>query len=329
MRARSLGFVSIGLVAAAFVICGLAFGADMRSYVSGNLFLTIDGVNAGFIKAFSGGGIFSEVINEPSGPSYFTKKHIGQPRYEPVSIQVGFSNAKGVYDWIRASWNTTNQYKNVRVTQADFKLEAKSVRDYQRCLIEETTIPAMDSTSREPAYMTLKLVPETIREEQGDGSKVSGEFGKNEQKIFLPSNFKLEIDGLDCTKVNKIDAFTVKRQMATDDIGAARDSQKEPGKMEFPDLKITVAEVSSDSWKQWFDDFVVKGNNDESKEKSGTLTLLSADRAIILARINFHNMGIYRIERAAAEANSDQIARVTVDLYVESMDFQYLNKVIQ
>ena len=56
------------------------------------------------------------------------------------------------------------------------------------------------------------------------------------QKQFLPSNFRLEIDGLDCTKVSKIDSFTVKQPIQTDDIGDKRDYKKEPGKLEFPNL---------------------------------------------------------------------------------------------
>ena len=78
---------------------------------------------------------------------------------------------------------------------------------------------------------------------------------KIDQKIFLPSNFRLQIDGLDCSKVTKIESFTVKQGVASKDIGSARDSQKEPGKLEFPNLKITMAEVAAQSFIDWHENF--------------------------------------------------------------------------
>ena len=67
--------------------------------------------------------------------------------------------------------------------------------------------------------------------------------------------------------------------------------------------------------------FVIKGNNDDSKEKKGSLTLLSPNRQTELAKIEFFNMGIFRIQPDKAQANADQIKRLTVELYVERMTF--------
>ena len=85
---------------------------NKRSYVSGGHFLNLDGIKCGFVKKISGGGATAEVIEEPNGPGYFTKKHIGQPKYEDFSVDIGFSMAKETYDWISASWNMNYQRKN-------------------------------------------------------------------------------------------------------------------------------------------------------------------------------------------------------------------------
>jgi hypothetical protein len=198
-------------------------------------------------------------------------------------------------------------------------LDAKSERQFTNALLTETTIPAMDGASREPAYITLKFAPEFIRSVKASG-KVTADY-KMEQKIFLPSNFILKIDGLDCSKVTKIESFTVKQGVASKDIGSARDSQKEPGKLEFPNLKITMAETAAQSFIDWHETFVIKGINDESKEKKGSLTLLSPNRQKELLKIEFFNMGIFRIQPDTT--GTDQIKRVTVELYVERMTFQY------
>lgn len=139
----------LALVMALALSCSVV-GAKDRSYVSGNYFLTLGGQRCGFVKSVDGGAITAEVINEPAGPSYFVKKHIGSPRYE---------------------------------------------------------------------------------------------------------------------------------------------------------------------------DFVVKGDNDKSREKSGTLTLLAPDLKTVLVQIKFYNMGIFRLQADKSEANADPIKRVQAELYVERMEF--------
>jgi hypothetical protein len=309
-------------IVALTLLCSLspASAAErQRSYVSGNFFLTLNGVKTGVIKSVDGGGISAEVINEPQGPNYFTKKRIGQPKYEDFAIQVGFSNGKQLYDWIQQTWNMARPRVSGSIISADYNWDAKSERQFTNALLTETTIPAMDGTSKEPAYITLKFAPEFIRSVKASG-KLTAE--KMEQKIFLPSNFRLQIDGLDCSKVTKIESFTVKQGVASKDIGSARDSQKEPGKLEFPNLKITIAETAAQSFIDWHENFVIKGNNNDSKEKNGSLTLLSTNRQTEFAKIEFFNMGIFRIQPDKAQANTDQIKRLTIELYVERMTYK-------
>jgi phage tail-like protein len=300
---------------------------DVRSYVAGNFFLNLDGVKTGFLKSVDGGGIVGDVVSEASGASYYTKKHIGNVKYEDININIGFSMTKAIYDWIAASWQMNYQRKNGAIVACDYKLDAKTQREFFNALITETTIPAADGASKEPAYLSIKFAPEYTRYSKASG-KAAGEYGKNEQKMWLPSNFRLEVDGLDCTKVNKVDSFTIKQTVQQDALGDARDYAIEPGKLEFPNLKITLAEVASDSWWQWHKDFVIDGNNDESREKGGRLVFLSPNRQIELAEVKFSNLGIFKINADKAEANADTIKRVSAELYCEKMEFNYLARVI-
>ncbi|NLH43212.1 MAG: hypothetical protein GX448_15335 [Planctomycetes bacterium] len=317
-HAKLISLTAMGILLA---LASVSPAPPDRSYVSGDSMMTLDGKNVGFVKSVEGGAITAEVINEPAGPSYFTKKHIGQPRYEDFTVQVGFSMSKTLYEWIAGSWTNKIERRNGSFIAADQNLQAQSERKFFNAMITETTIPAMDSSSKEPGYITVKLAPETIRVEKA-GGKVSGEFGKIEQKVFLPASFRLQIDGLDCTKVSYIDSFTVKRTVVTDDIGDARDYAKDPGKLVFPNIKVTLAESTAQSWLAWHESFVVQGKNDEMAEKSGVLTLLSPNQQTVLARINFFNMGIFSIGADKTEANADQIRRVTAELYVERMEFE-------
>lgn len=314
------------LVAGLALLIALGTGAaSSRSYVSSNYSLTLDGVNTGYVKSVDGGGIFAEVINEPMGADKVVRKHIGQPKYADFTLQVGFSMAKPVYEWIAGAWTGNYQRKNGELVTLDFNLKPVSTRQFYNALLTEVTMPALDGSSKEPAYMTVKFAPEYTRNGKpaGDGkSNTPAATPKGEQKTWIPANFKLEIDGLDTSKVNKVDAFTVKQTAVQDSVGEARDQQREPAKLEFPNLKVTLSEVSADGWNQWLDDFVVKGNNGQDKEKNGTIYYLATDKQTVLAKVKLFNIGIIRIDPVSEEAGSDNIRRITAELYVERMEFE-------
>lgn len=290
-----------------------------RSFAAGNFALQLEGVSCGFLKAVDGGDISAEVISEPMGSSTFVTKHIGPPKYEDFEVQVGFGMARSFYDWIAAAWNMNYQRKSGAIVSTDFKLTPISERQFMDALITETTIPVLDASSKDAAYLTVKFSPEYTRDAKPTGTV--GKVTADKQKAFLPSNFKVEIDGLDCSKVNKVDALTVRQTVSTDVIGDARDYLKEPAKLEFPNLKITLAESTVTTWDTWFDDFVVKGNNGAANEKNGALVLLTPDLKTELARITMHNLGIFALRRRQV-ANDESIKRVTAELYCERMELQ-------
>jgi len=65
---------------------------------------------------------------------------------------------------------------------------------------------------------------------------------------------------------------------------------------------------------------VIKGDNDDSKEKNGSISLLGADLKEELMRIDLFNLGIFRIGQDRIEANSDRVATVSAHLYCERME---------
>jgi hypothetical protein len=294
---------------------------DVRSYVAGTFQLKLDGVESGFVKSVDGGAITADVINETAGPTPYVKKHIGPPRYESFSIEIGLWMARAVYEWIQASLKMNYQRKNGSIVAYDSNLEARSEREFFNALITEISFPKMDGGSKDQCYMTVKFSPEITRMKKASG-KATLPPVRASQEMWLPSNFRLEIDGLDCTRVSTIDSFTVKQTAGSDAIGDSRDSLKEPGKIEFPNLTITLAETAAQTWMDWFDDFVVQGNNGEKNEKTGALVFLSPNRQTELGRVTFFNLGIFRLATTKSDANDDQIRRVTAQLYCERMEFQ-------
>lgn len=295
-----------------------------RSYVSGHFALEIGTVQAGFLKSVDGGGATADVIVETVGEDRYAHKHLGNVKYEEFTMQMGFSMNKAVYDWIAASWTKSFTRKDGAVVAADFKSDVKSKREFFGALITETGIPACDASSKEAGYLTLNFAPEYTRDVKASGTLSAGK----QQKLWLPANFKLEIDGLDCTKVNKVDAFTVKQAVVTSEIGDSRDYEREPAKVEFPNLSVTFLEASAQSWIDWHKSFLIQGNNGQEQEKNGRLLFLSSNLQEQLLEIKFFNLGIFKLDAEAGEPNADAPARMTAELYCERMEFRYMPSVV-
>ena len=172
---------------------------------------------------------------------------------------------------------------------------------------------------RTPRYLTVKFAPEYTRTTKPAGK--AGKLTADKQKLFTAANFKVDIAGLDCSKVSKVEAFTIRQAVVTDNIGDARDHVREPGKLEFPNLKITFPETIAQTWEAWFEDFVIKGNNGDANEKEGALVFLTPNLKTELAQITLHNLGIFALRRGPI-ANDAAVRRMTAELYCERMELK-------
>ena len=285
--------------------------------------LELDGVQAGATMGVQGGGAYAEVITEAAGPEPYGRKHLGPPQYEEFEMRVDLGMARPVYDWIAAAWRQDAQRKDGAVVAADFNGAVMSRREFTDAMITETVIPAMDASSRDPGYLTVKFAPEQVRTVQGSKEKVAAPSAKSKStRSWVVSNFRLAIDGLDARRVSKIDAITVKQPTVLSGVGEARETRKEPGKVEFPNLKITLPAADAQSWIAWHEDFVIKGNNGQEKERNGKLELLAADGKQVLATVRLYNVGIVSIREATSEAGAANVLRYSVEMYVERMEFE-------
>lgn len=322
------GITGAALAAGAWKTKTAGAALATRGYVASHFALELDGASAGFVRSVDGGAIVGEVVSEPGSASYYQKKHIGAVKFGEVTVRLGFSMSKSVYDWISASLAGTYQRKSGAVVAADFTYKEKSRREFRDALITEVGFPALDASSKEPAYLELTFAPDLTERKAGSGATLQAP-ATQKQKQWLPSNFRFEVAGMPTGKVSKVDAFTIKQTTVTDDIGEARISTEEPGKLEFPNLTITFAETDAGPWEAWHDDFVIKGNNDESQEKTGAIVFLSPNRQDELARVVLHGVGIVSVEPEQGDAAADAIRQIKAELYCERMEFTYGGKALE
>jgi hypothetical protein len=292
----------------------------MRAYSAGHFELQIDGMSStAYVKSCEGGWPKMNVTDEAVGGDSDRIKHGTTCEVDAVQLELGMSQTDFLLKWIADSWAHKFARHDGCIVHGDFHYKAQFQHTFRRCLIEETTFPALDASSKEVAYLKVKLRPEEIELKQGDGKPLKATFN-GKQKLWTCSAFRLSLDGLDTSRVNKIDSFTVKqgiKQLAT---GPMRLPELEPTKIDFPDLKITMSMAYAGSVFDWYDKVVCKGTKDTTAERNGSIEFLSPMRDKTLLRVDLFGVGIKAFNIPKSEANSDQMKRCTFDLYVSAME---------
>ncbi len=286
--------------------------------------LDLDGSFAGWLFSSEGGGATSDVVTEKVGADHVIKKHVAGVKYEDITVTCGTGMSKAFYEWIKASFDGRADRHSGVIAVADKRTDSTSILAFQNAFISEIGMPALDAGSKDAAKMTIKFAPEYTRKKLA-----SGQLNKSDptpiQKKWLPANFRLKIDGLEepCKRIASIDSFTWK---LTPDTVAVDDSGKPikvPGRIEVPDLAFSLPEVDGVPFDSWLEDFVIKGNNGDDKERSGSLQFLAANGKDMLFEVDFFHLGIFKCNPDKAEAGSESIRRVKVEMYCEQMEFEY------
>lgn len=292
-------------------------GADKRSYTAGHFMLSLDGEPA-VLKDFDGLNIKAEVATVNMGPENLPMKHISVLKYEQCTINVGMSMGKSLYEWIKASLDKAHIRKTGYIVAGSYDYKAQGYRHFSNALITEVTIPALAGDSKDGCFFTIKFQPEKIEYQKGDDADLKGTVN-TKQKRWLASNFRLRLGDLDCTKVNKIDAITIKQGVVNDAVGEFRDDTWEPSKLEIPNVKVTLAASHAQTWVDWHKSFVIEGKCGQEDELSGAIEFMSPDGKETLGSLDLFQCGIFSLTTEKVEANKDAIARVVAEFYVEKM----------
>jgi hypothetical protein len=295
--------------------------SSARSNGQVKLALELDGEFAGWLSSVEGGSAYSDVVEEQTNDLGITKKHIGGVKYEDITIKFGTGMSKGFYNWVAGTFAHKHVRQDGSIIAADYNYNVRSILEFTQALISEVGFPALDAASKDAAKITVKFAPEFTRAKKG-GGKLNVADSK-QQKQFLPSNFRLTIDGLEasCAKVSKVEGLTIKQNLVESAPGDSRDSFREPGKIEFPNIKITLPEAFADQFAAWHEDFVIKGNNSDEAEKSGSLEFLDSTHQKALLTLTFKNIGIFKFQPDFGSPDSDKFRGAKAEMYCEEIKF--------
>jgi hypothetical protein len=297
--------------------------AQSKAYTAGNFELTLDDETnkaAAYLKSVDGGFVSAAIIDEPMGASIQRVKHTSVASIEPFSVEFGLRGSMSVLKWIQASWNRDFSRRNGQITHANFNLDQTFIHEFSDALIMETTFPAFDGGSKDPAYLKMKFQPERVNTQTKPGSSINDKNVPSQQKAWLCSGFRLNIDNVDNAQyVNKIESFTIKQGVKAFYTGSDRFPQIEPTKIEFPNLVGTIAQGYADGMQAWYEQCVANGIADPKSLKQGSLEMLAPDRSTVLFRLTLKDCGLLSFKLSPSTANSGEIKRARFEMHVTEM----------
>ena len=293
---------------------------NRTAYTSGHFLFHLDGEkDTSWLKSVDGGSVKAAVLEENVGPDLIQLKHLSTVEIDPLSIEVGLSASSPLFRWIDESWKRKFSRRSGSLVHANFNLEAVLEQQFQDALISEVSFPTLDGSDKSPAYVTIKLLPERITINTGGGQKISGVDGQK-QKLWTPSSFKLDINGVNCDHVSKIESFTVKQKIKPLYTGSNRYPELEPTGVEFPKLTVSIAAAHAGDFIKWHQDAVVNGDKDPKHQKPGAIEFLDPTTAKMIFKIELKNIGISQLSSEKSEANAESIKRCKIELFVEGME---------
>jgi len=289
-----------------------------HEYSSGRYALMLKNSFAGWLRSTSGGEASADVVSEKTGPDDFNKKHLTGVKYQDITVKCGSKMSSQLYQWITDFCERKIDRMDGAVMNTDMDHKVVSQKAFTNALISEVDFPAVDAASKDACDISIKFQPEMLKETMPSSSQpIVGAVDQSGGPKWTPQNFRLNIDGLDCSKINKVDAIAIKQMIANNAATNSHDYQQDPSMLRMPNIIVTLPEASANSFNDWHQQFVMNGNNTSGLEKSGTLAYLATDGKELFD-LHFEHLGVFKI---TSDKLGDGTKVLKVEMYVQNIKF--------
>jgi hypothetical protein len=320
--ARALGLM---VAVALFIVLSMCLmGAVRSSYTAGSSVLELEGASQGFVRSWEGGNCYADVITEKAGADGIPHKRLGPPKYEPITLELPTSVSKELETWIAETLAGRWMEKSGALVILDNTGHVERRVSFDNARIEEVVFPACDGASKDVGYLTLKLRPErTSESREGKGTAYATDLGTRKTKQWQAANFRATIPGVDCTHVARISPVTVTVPSAP---VSSRDKLPAGASVDIPNLTFTLDRTSADTWRDWFQGLVERGENGQQGTKAGTIEYLAVNGTEVLWKLDLEGLGIRALRSDKLIPNADSIPRLQAEVYCEGVRYSGAGK---
>lgn len=292
-----------------------------RAYAAAHFALELDKrTDLGMFRSIEGGSIKADVMTYQNGGTYDRWRQLGKPKFEDIKLQVGMAMSAPFYDWIKEFFLGHAVRKDGAIVAADFYYKERARREFTDAMIKELTFPKLDGSDKNAAYMNVSLSVEDIKFIKGGGAELKQNSGDKAQKDWKACNFRFFFGDFDCKSVTKVDSFTIKQNVLEYASGGRRSVSKTPSAIDWPQLSFYLPESDA---QPLFEHFTKRGVKGEVPGRLGGHIEMYDNANTTVFNVAFVNADILNVQPDKADATSEEIKQVKVDIYVESMTFEY------
>ncbi|HVT13816.1 MAG TPA: phage tail protein [Fimbriimonadaceae bacterium] len=193
----------------------------------------------------------------------------GRPTYGNLTFETSLDVPAAWHRWIKDTMDGRTDRKSVSVIFHNDNGQSADRYNFFECWPTRIELPGCDSTVTTPRGVKVSVL--ATRFEHGDRPT---EPQVQDQKSWLPCNFRLKIDGLDdaCARVNKIEALVIKQVCQ---LGGDLDGD---GASDFTisDLVFTLPTDDAAKFENWYRNGGAKGGQIQYLDRDGSV--MSASR---------------------------------------------------
>jgi hypothetical protein len=289
-----------------------------RSYTAGKFGLTLPTGFAGWLASAQGSALNGDVVVEKMNVDNIAKKSLTNSAFDSLSLKCGNGMSRDFYNFIQASFHGDYPRVNGAIEAVDVNDKVVTETIFTNALLTEITFPTADRASKDPGSLLLKLLPETERHLPGSGVVVGSNFTASKVKPWMPRYFRLLIDGVDVSKVEKVDSFTVKQTFIAAAIGTTRDPIKQPARFTWPNVVMTIPLANDASLIAWGHQSTIDSN---AATKNGSLEYLDDTMRATILKVSFSDVRFVKLSDSGLTPAPDNVTRVKIEVSVQKMTF--------
>lgn len=144
------------------VVGSTAKSIKQGHYAVSNFHIEVDGHSGGYLFNVDGGYPGYETVSEVGSDGRIYKRP-GRTKYSNIVLRTGTGMGKAMYEWIQNSFDKKYERKNGAIVAADFDRKKTSNRlGFGNALLTDIAFPLMARSSKDPAYMSLGISPESV-----------------------------------------------------------------------------------------------------------------------------------------------------------------------
>ena len=296
-----------------------------KSYATTRFQVKMDGHPlTSYVKSVEGGLYKAESSTEPTGPFHIPVRHVSTRTVEPISMELGLSGTEWVMGMLE---NVINNREHKRfegeILHADANTALRFRQQFHRAIVTEIVLPALDATSKDSAFVKVKLQPETIDFEgfTTPGPKLQPDTDSR-QKLWGANTFRLNLEcngaKICCEQVSKIESITIKIGAKAFPTGKFHLPQYVPTKLDVSKLTVTLPLDCAGDFINWYRNTLTKESarkDGATYEATGSIEFLDQKCQNTLYTIDLMGVGPENMTIAKTEASATGAKTVKVDMY--------------